>query len=342
VDLHAVHADVGLLRRRVAGDHERHRDERAGVLRPARQDRQLREVHGVTRLDDFLARPRAHRLRKHRRELRDLRDRFQLREKPFGRLRIEEELEALLPRLIGRDLERLEHPAPRSEEVDCHRHRGAGHVLEEEGRAAGLHTPVRDLGDLQLRRHFGPHADELALRLQPLEKGPEVRIRHQQPTAASARPSRPAAGSITPTGSPSTERTTGLSYAARARAAERERRPSRDRIANEIASRARDEPSSTLKAMPTAGPAARCPATPIAYTPPAPSLPTQRRDPAGSRSVVNRARPATMSGLSHIARRIRRRAESSRAGPRGARERSRAYPEASPSSGIWKTGALQP
>ncbi|MBV6491507.1 MAG: hypothetical protein CNCCGFBP_02127 [Fimbriimonadaceae bacterium] len=63
VELHAVHPDVPLACIGVIGKHQRQSEERAAVLRPTGEDRELGEVYLVALQHDLLARTAADRLR---------------------------------------------------------------------------------------------------------------------------------------------------------------------------------------------------------------------------------------------------------------------------------------
>ena len=136
-----------------------------GVLRPARQDGQRRRGRRrrPVATTSWHGPPRTV-FGKHRGELGDLRDRLELPEDALGRLGVEEELEPLVPLLPGRELEGLQHPPPRAEDVDRDRQDRALDVLEEQRRTARLHRAVRDLGDLESRRDPLADAHEVAVR----------------------------------------------------------------------------------------------------------------------------------------------------------------------------------
>src|SRR5207237_2960423 len=64
------------------------------------------------------------------------------------------------------DAERETHAPLRAELIDQQGMLGSLRTLEQERRSAGLHRPVDDLGDLEIRIDLGADAGELALALE--------------------------------------------------------------------------------------------------------------------------------------------------------------------------------
>ncbi len=178
VDLQAVHPAVAPAARRVLGDHVGEREEAAAVLGPALQDWECAEVHLVALLDDLVHRPVLDDLGEDAGDLGELRQRLDLVEQRGRRLRLEEEVEAIGPRLPRLDLERPHHPGDGAEQVDRHGHRRALDALEQQRRPLLLDDAVGDLGDLEDRRHLGADASELACLFQRLEVVAQVAERH--------------------------------------------------------------------------------------------------------------------------------------------------------------------
>ncbi len=364
--LHPVHADVGLAARRIPRDDERHRHEWSGVLRPARQHRKRGEIHRVAGQHDLLARRGSNGLREHRRELRDPGDRLQLPEDPLRRLGVQEEVEALVPLLPARDLEGPEHPPARRERVDHDRDLGALHVLEEKRRTArtSRHGPRSPRSRGAARRAWrsaparrpprgtsGTPTGWRTPRDEPLTLPYRfVRVRARLGVADARDRTSGTSASMRPTSRPRALCTAGSAYGASARRASSGRTPSRDMSASVTASRARAEPSSILKAAPTASAAGASGGS-------AASVRRERQgvdalcplladpSPAARAQEVGRepSRAGDHLGLADIARTMRALAAAdARSSPGTARAVSRAYASARPESGSRKTGALHP
>src|SRR5205823_12436234 len=94
-------------------------------------------------------------------------------DEPLRRLHLEDVLESRGDVVEPLDTEREAHPPLGAELVDQQRMAGLG-ILEEQGRAAGLHRAVDDLRDLEVGVDLGLNADELALALEEPDPGAKV------------------------------------------------------------------------------------------------------------------------------------------------------------------------
>jgi hypothetical protein len=187
-DLHPVDADVHFSGRRVPRDDQRKRDERSGVLRPARQDGEPGEIDLIAGFDDLLRRGRANGLREDLCEFGDLRNRFELVEEAFGRLRVEQRLESGIPLFESRETECAQHAAAGREKVDRDGQRRTGHVLEEKSRAVPLDAAVRDFRDLETRRDLPTNPSQVPVGFERSQELREIAKSHGRYRDSDGRP----------------------------------------------------------------------------------------------------------------------------------------------------------
>ncbi len=155
VFLQAVHADVALASLRVLREDKRQRNERAAVLRPAREDGDLVEIDRL--LYDLLARRLLHVPREIDRLLRERQQRHDIHLVRERDVRQAQDLADLIPHIIELlDAERERHALVAAERIHEHGHVVALHVLEEQRLvplARALRHAVRDLRDLEIAVH---------------------------------------------------------------------------------------------------------------------------------------------------------------------------------------------
>ena len=115
--------------------------------------------------DDFLARGVAHGAGLEGTQLHQLSQSAELVHQAFGGA-LGQPQQALHPLHQGVEVVHAQspsHPAVGGEHIHQNGHIGAGDVLKEEGRAAGLDHPVGDFGDFQVPGYLGLDAVEVAL-----------------------------------------------------------------------------------------------------------------------------------------------------------------------------------
>ncbi len=173
VDLQAVHAAVGLAGARVAREDQRQRDEGPAVPRPALQHRETVDGKAL-RLHHLLAGALADGFGEDPREIGQLGQHPDLVEERAGAFGFQERVQAPGHGVQGLGAQGQAHPPLRTERVDQDGDALAVHVLEEEGRPAGLHDPVRDFGDLQFGADRGLDPDQFAGLLQAADEVAQI------------------------------------------------------------------------------------------------------------------------------------------------------------------------
>ena len=166
-DLLAVDAEVLPLLVRSAGDHQTPGDQRPGVPRPARLDRQTAEVDVLAFPNDLLAgcRPDAPGGHVPQRRL-------QHRHLAQGVLQPARRLRLLQRRQQLADVAQCRHvlrphaagdPASRTEEICQHRHRAVRRLLEKQGGSSSAKRAVADLRHLEDRRYRHMHPSKVSV-----------------------------------------------------------------------------------------------------------------------------------------------------------------------------------
>ena len=186
--LHPVHADVTRAGVRVVCDHGGERDERGGIVRPARLDREQVERRVAALEHELLTRRAPDGFRPRVGDRLQLLQSAHLFDESLRRLQLEHVGEPGCDVVERLRIECHAHPALCAELVDQQRPRRPLDVLEQQRRPPGLHRAVVDLRDLELRIDLGADANELTLALEQGDPLAQVTRRCHRGQSTETRP----------------------------------------------------------------------------------------------------------------------------------------------------------
>src|SRR5262249_3053110 len=150
-----IHADVSIPGLGVAREDLAKRNEPAGVLGPALDDRKLGQVDVVPGLNYLLAWTQANDLSRDAAQPRQYVNHLELVTKAFVVLGFDDFGDSLGYFLKVFDSQGLGHSPLRAENIDGQRVWRAAHFLKQQGGTVGFADPVGDLADFQDRIDFG-------------------------------------------------------------------------------------------------------------------------------------------------------------------------------------------
>src|ERR1700728_759828 len=177
VYLHAITAHVPLACLGIFRNHHRPCDVTSAILRPALQNWKVIE-RKVFRADHFLARAVAHRLRKKRPHLRQLRQHLHFFKKSLRRFHIQKRMHSLRHFVQRVNFQRHTHAPLAPQKVRHRRNLRPFRPLEQQRRPARLHHPVGYLRHLQDGIHLRRNLLQLAFFFQHPDKFPQIPISH--------------------------------------------------------------------------------------------------------------------------------------------------------------------
>src|SRR5260370_29861600 len=165
-EVKAVHADIAVGGLQVARKDLAERDKAAGVLRPALDHRELRQVDLIAGPDDILAWPRMDAPWRNTAELGQHRYHLDLAQETVGHFGLDQLGDTLGYFVQILDPQALGHAVLGAEYVDRQGKGRAPNVLEQQGWTVCLTDAIGDLRNLQDWIDFRLDADELALGFQ--------------------------------------------------------------------------------------------------------------------------------------------------------------------------------
>ena len=185
IHLHAIHPDIAFPALRILREHQRERNKTTAVLRPALQNREIKQVDLPALVDHFFAIAILHAFRKKCSQLRQFRQHLDLVENSLRRFGVQESADSPSYFIEFVHFKRHAHPLHASKRIHQQRIARTFRLFKQHCGSNAVRfavrvarNPLRHFRNLQYRINLCAHVLQLPRLLQLLHKLPQIPIRH--------------------------------------------------------------------------------------------------------------------------------------------------------------------